>query len=97
MAFSVIFPLTFLAYMLIFPREGEKRMGRWEQDHDGMLKEFGGRTGPDRGGGSLNGGGIPRPAFNPYILYPLSMLYDFIVASMLDSARFDHFDRNEPK
>jgi hypothetical protein len=41
--------------------------------------------------GGSNGGGIPRPASNPYILYPLSMLYDSIIASMLDSARFDHF------
>jgi len=62
-----------------------------------MRKEFGCRIGPDGGGGGFNGGGIPRPASNPYILYPLSMLYDSIVASMLDSASFDHFDRNEPK
>jgi len=77
--------------MLIFSREGKKRMGRWGQDQDGMRKEFGGRIGPDRGGGSLNGGGTPRPAFNPYILYSLSMLYDFIVASVLYSASFAHF------
>jgi hypothetical protein len=74
MAFSVVFSLTFLAYMLIFAREGKKHKGRWEQDHDGMRKEFGGpalrsfgeggRIGPDRGGGRFNGGGIPRPAFN---------------------------------
>ena len=58
MAFSVVFSLTFLAYMLIFPREGKKHEGRQGQDHDGMRKEFGGQIGPDRGGG------IPRPAFN---------------------------------
>jgi len=51
--------------MLIFPREGEKRMGRRGQDHDGMRKEFGWRIGPDRGGGSFNGGGMLHPAFNP--------------------------------
>ena len=93
--------------MLIFPREGEKRMGRRGKDHDGMRQEFGGpalrsfgeggRIGPDRGGGGFNGGGIPRPAFNPNILYSLSMLYDSIVASVLDSASFDHFAENRRK
>ena len=99
--------------MLIFTREGKKRIGRRGQDHDGMRKEFGwpalrsfgeggvpgegGRIGLDHGGGSFNGGGIPCPASNPYILYPFSMLYDSIVASMLYSANFDHFGRNEPK
>jgi len=38
-----------------------------------------------------DGGGIPRPAFNPYILYQFSMLYDSIVASMLYSASFEPF------
>ena len=80
--------------MLIFPREGKKHKGKREPDHDGTRKESGGRIGPDRGGGSFNGGGMPHPASNPYILYPLSMLYDSIVASVLDSARltiFGHF------
>ena len=83
--------------MLLFPREGKKRMGRRGKDHDGMRQEFGWRVRPDRGGGSFKGGGISRPAFNPYILYPLSMLYDSGVARMLDSASFGLFGRNEPK
>ena len=47
--------------------------------------------GAEGGGEGFNGGGIPRPASNPLILYQLSMLYDFIVAGMLYSASFDHF------
>ena len=83
--------------MLIFPREGKKRMGRREQEHNGMRKEFGGPTGPDRGGGGFNGGRIPRPASNPYILYSLSILYDFIAASLPFPPFLTIFDRNRPK
>ena len=47
--------------------------------------------GAEGDGGGCNGGGIPCPVSNPYILYPLSMLYDSTVASTLYSASFDHF------
>jgi len=87
-AFSGIFPLTIRAYMLIFRREGKKRMGKGERNHDGMrqnlgwpaLRSFGeggmpgegGRIGLDGGGEGCHGGGIPHRASNPSILYRLS-------------------------
>jgi hypothetical protein len=95
MAFSVVFSLTFLAYMLIFPREGKKHKGRRKPDHDGMRKEFGGaalrsfgeggmpgeggRIGPDRGGGSSNGGGSRA---RPLILIYSIHLVCFMISSL---------------
>jgi len=45
----------------------------------------------------VDDGRIPRLASNPYILYPLSMLYDSIPASLPFSGSFDHFEENNRK
>jgi hypothetical protein len=49
------------------------------------------------GGGGYNGGGIAPAAPNHSILYPLSMLYDSIAASMPDSSSLAVFQENEAK
>jgi hypothetical protein len=73
-AFPGIFPLTIRAYMLIFWREGKKRMGKRKRDHDGVFwgKAEIGKAEIRKSGFLLSdfpissfpadGGGIPRVA-----------------------------------
>ena len=70
--------------MLIFRREGKKRMGRRERDGDRMRQNAGwpALRRPGEEGGGFDGGGFARPIANPSILYPLSMIYDATAPSI---------------
>jgi len=97
MAFSFIFPLTFVAYMLIYPREGKKRMGRRGQDHDGMRKEFGWRIGPDRGGGgSTAAESRARPVILIYSIHLVCFMIPSLQACLIPPV-LTIFERNEFK
>jgi hypothetical protein len=57
----------------------------WEaggRGQEGARENCGWPTGPDRGGGGFNGGGIRLRVSNHSILYLLGVLYDFSAADM---------------